>query len=706
MSLDLKRSIVIEIDATGAVVGSRRVQDALKDIDRASRSSSKGLDKMTDSAKSTARSMDTVAPAAKAAMAYLSIQTVTSFAKSILDAGVAMDSLRRSFVAITGSQAGAADELAFLRSEADRLGQSFFDLAPSFKSIAASARGTALEGEAIRKVFSSVTEASTALGMSTSDTEGALRALGQMISKGTVQAEELRGQLGERLPGAFQLAAKAMGVSTKALGKMLEQGEVLATDMLPKLAEELHKAYGAAAQTAALESGQAALNRLSESWNDFKNSLYYSEPAVAGINAVAAALRELADESNSLSKIRDDMFRIGEVMSSPGFLAANRDARLKMLNLGGASSYRGKVNRDDVRAAQPPATLAEIGASLTAAEEKARKRAYEKMIEDGKKAEEAITKYGEEYEQRRIDAIAEGVEARKRAAERDLEIVAEFSEEFRKSVLGETALKLAQLEEQERAYRKAGVDELALAKWVEAKKKDLATDWRTGAIRGLEAYADSSKNAAQAAEEVFTKSFQGMEEALTDFVTTGKVSFSDFADSVIRDMTRMMVQQNVTGPLAEWFKNISFGGASSAAGTGYAGELSHLMSVNAKGNVFTSSGLHAYVNSVVDRPTVFPFAKGIGLMGEAGPEAIMPLKRGSDGSLGVSATAPSIVINQIEDSSRAGQVNRRQEGGTTVIDMFVEQIEAKIASNMSRRQGPVYNTGSSVWGLSGKPGPY
>lgn len=63
---------------------------------------------------------------------------------------------------------------------------------------------------------------------------------------------------------------------------------------------------------------------------------------------------------------------------------------------------------------------------------------------------------------------------------------------------------------------------------------------------------------------------------------------------------------------------------------------------NAKGNVFSSPGLHQYANSVVDRPTVFPFAKGIGLMGEAGPEAIMPLRRGPDGRLGVAAANSNV----------------------------------------------------------------
>lgn len=67
--------------------------------------------------------------------------------------------------------------------------------------------------------------------------QGAFLALGQMISKGKVQAEELRGQLGERLPGAFQLAAKAMNMTTAELDKFMADGKLTAEELLPKLAK-------------------------------------------------------------------------------------------------------------------------------------------------------------------------------------------------------------------------------------------------------------------------------------------------------------------------------------------------------------------------------------------------------------------------------------------------------------------------------------
>jgi len=103
---------------------------------------------------------------------------------------------------------------------------------------------------------------------------------------------------------------------------------------------------------------------------------------------------------------------------------------------------------------------------------------------------------------------------------------------------------------------------------------------------------------------------------------------------------------------------------------------------------------------------VFPFAKGVGLMGEAGPEAIMPLKRGPDGTLGVRGGGSNVVVNVIESPGNGGQRQERQEGGTTIIDIMVEQIEAKLASNTMRGQGPLYSANKQAFGLSRAPGAY
>ena len=180
---------------------------------------------------------------------------------AIRDAGVAMQQVEARFVSATGSIAAARKELEFLRGTADDLGLDFLALSDGFSSLSAAAQGTALAGEPAREILLGVASAASALQLNAESTGGVLRALEQIISKGNVQAEELRGQLGERLPGAFRLAAESMGVSTQELNKMLDRGEVLAEDLLPKLAAKLRETYGRDARRASsLFTGE--VNRL------------------------------------------------------------------------------------------------------------------------------------------------------------------------------------------------------------------------------------------------------------------------------------------------------------------------------------------------------------------------------------------------------------------------------------------------------------
>jgi len=152
------------------------------------------------------------------------------------------------------------------------LGLDLLVAAESFAALSAAAQGTTLQGQETRDIFEAISKASRALGLSSDQTRGAFRAIEQIISKGTVQAEELRGQLGERLPGAFQIAAKAIGVTTEELNKMLEQGEVIADEFLPRFADELENRFGDAAEAAG-DDAQAAFNRLNTALVELQNNI-------------------------------------------------------------------------------------------------------------------------------------------------------------------------------------------------------------------------------------------------------------------------------------------------------------------------------------------------------------------------------------------------------------------------------------------------
>lgn len=208
--------------------------------------------------------------AAAVAVSGFAVQGLISVTKELYNASAAADRLRIGLD--FASSRGSVNEIAYLRDVTHRLGLEFYSTAQAYQQFQAASRGTALEGDKARAVFESVAKAAAVMGLSADNTSGVLLALQQMISKGNVQAEELRGQLGERLPGAFQIAAKSMGVTTAELGKMLENGQVLADDFLPKFAAELERSLGDAPKKAANRL-DASVNRAISAWTRFKENV-------------------------------------------------------------------------------------------------------------------------------------------------------------------------------------------------------------------------------------------------------------------------------------------------------------------------------------------------------------------------------------------------------------------------------------------------
>ncbi|WP_445572082.1 phage tail tape measure protein [Pseudomonas sp. E102] len=176
-------------------------------------------------------------------------------------------------------------------------------------------------------------------------------------------------------------------------------------------------------------------------------------------------------------------------------------------------------------------------------------------------------------------------------------------------------------------------------------------DWRKGATSAFSNYLESARNVAGQTRDLFTNAFSSMEDSVVNFAITGKFSFADFTKSILADMARIATRQassallsSLVGAATNYFTG---GGATSAGSTqaGYSGDLSGFTpgSIQAKGGAW-SGGVQmfangaAFTNSIVSKPTAFGMAGGgIGVMGEAGEEAIMPLTRTAGGQLGVRA---------------------------------------------------------------------
>ena len=164
-------------------------------------------------------------------------------ARSSVEVAAKMEALEQSIKFVSGSAEEGKRNLNFLNSEVDRLKLPLLDSANAFKNLIASTKGTSINMGQARELFTAVGQAGRVLQLSSEQLNGTFLAIGQIMSKGKVQAEELRGQLGERLSAAFALASEAMGVTTEEMNKMLEQGQVISDDFIPRFTKVLNEEF-------------------------------------------------------------------------------------------------------------------------------------------------------------------------------------------------------------------------------------------------------------------------------------------------------------------------------------------------------------------------------------------------------------------------------------------------------------------------------
>ncbi|MFP7656079.1 tape measure protein [Chryseobacterium proteolyticum] len=196
------------------------------------------------------------------------------------------------------TQAQISFQKEYLIDLTDKYGLELVSTTEAYTKYSAAVKGTYLEGEKARKIYDSFSGASAKLGLSAEQNTGIFRALEQMISKGKIQAEELRGQLGDRMAGAFRLFADGMGVTTAQLDKMLKDGEVVADTVLPKVADRLAKVYNL--DTAErIDTIAASQNRLKNEWTSFLDDIAGNKENIdlltGGIEALSYGVQFLLD---------------------------------------------------------------------------------------------------------------------------------------------------------------------------------------------------------------------------------------------------------------------------------------------------------------------------------------------------------------------------------------------------------------------------
>ncbi|HHY0904773.1 TPA: phage tail tape measure protein [Salmonella enterica] len=232
-----------------------------------------------------------------------------------------------------------------------------------------------------------------------------------------------------------------------------------------------------------------------------------------------------------------------------------------------------------------------------------------------------------------------------------------------------------------------------LAEWADynAKVDAASGDWTLGASRALDNFMAQGSNVAGMTENIFTSAFNGMADAVGNFATTGRFNFRSFTVSILADLAKMearIAASQALGGLLKWGMTAFGAGAGAAAGSGANAIQSYgaNFSLNAVGGVYNSADLSRYSGSVVSRPTFFAFAKGAGVMGEAGPEAILPLRRGADGKLGVVAASGGGGIKMFAPQFNFEINNTGPELNPQVLKLVYE-VSKKATSDFIQQQG-------------------
>ena len=548
-----------------------------------------------------------------------------------------LSKLRIALKGVTEDQGQYKRALDFVQQQTEDFAIPQEIITRQFTKLQASVSGAGGNLNDTETAFKGIVAAVRATGGSLGDVDAALTATAQVFSKGKVSAEELRQQIGERLPGAFTLFADSMGKTPAELDKALEQGQVSLQDF-QKFAEELFERYGETAKEIA-DSPDAAgdrlsvvLERLEENigtllkpigaafQETFTNIIEFIDAATARLNLFLEL--GATGTRNKVKRLSEDITRLLKKQEERKPLIAaglitERDIREVQHQL--------DAKREQLQRAQ--ATLRDLTGFGAAANVK--KSALPGVILDDGPSDDTGTK----MKTLSADLLKLAKDRNAAFHEGNLILVAQLDHE----------IALQQIAEDLAAGK---IDSnLAEKRELDAQNKLIATGLR---LREQEKKALQGLSKANEVNNKELTKTEKLYESIKDTVATGLTN----AIEGLIDGTKSL-GESLAGILKQIGSMVLQFGVKSLVGS---------LFPSAKGNVFAQNRIVPFAyGGVVKKPTLFPMANGMGLMGEAGPEAIMPLRRGRGGRLGVEAsgTGSSVVVN-VDASGTQVQGNNNQ----------------------------------------------
>lgn len=511
-----------------------------------------------------------------------------------------------------------------------------------FTTLSASVIGAGGSVDDAEKVFKGVSEAIKATGGDAEDVQSAIRAMSQIFGKGKVSAEELQGQLGERLPGAVVKFAEASGRTLPQLQKDLRDGTVGLNDVM-KFVVKLSQDHADAANKMAgstVEAGQrmeVALQNLQKEFGDL------FQPIGAGFQSIVTGA------ANALSAVIK-FFKGTKQLTNQ---QEAEDFALKMTE---------SIFGDD--------TFTKF----------AKKRLARGIPFNPEMLTGTARAYFETTKTRKLTSLEKG--------DLPTDFASPIDPNKTKKDLDEIKLKLGLITQEEFDARTIRAEALE----IQQKLKDNNIEFAGGLEAIIEKlrkgkdeafnFGKEFKKLADEASDIKTKVGElaldvtdKLGNAFADFFATGKKGFADLARSAIQELNRIIIKaafmKFIANPITD-----ALGLTGNANGNVISGGK---VVPSAMGNVFAKNKIVPYAyGGIVKKPTLFPMANGMGLMGEAGAEAIMPLKRGKDGKLGVVSQGGGIGNISVNVNASGSNVNADSGEAAQLGKMLGMAVQAEL----------------------------
>lgn len=287
----------------------RRVEKELKKVGTTGKKTTK---QVTEGVNRLDKALGRAANAVKLLVAGFVTRELARFAREAVSTAAAFESMDQTMLAVFETSEKAAEEFAFVKDTVILLGLDLRRTARDYAKLAAATKGTAVEGAIMKELFLGASAAGRTLGLSGERMSAIFVALEQIMSRGTVAAEELRRQLGNQLPGAFKLAADATGLTLKQFDKLLRTGKVAAETFLPQFAKALTGKYW--------DTGVAAGKKLAAQLERTSTAVQLLQVSFAeGLKpAVEEFSKQMLDAADSKSALSVFVERLGKFT---GFLA-------------------------------------------------------------------------------------------------------------------------------------------------------------------------------------------------------------------------------------------------------------------------------------------------------------------------------------------------------------------------------------------------